>query len=68
MIKFVFLQMPIKSKVFIKALHKTQNRHKTSFSFDFNNKNIKKVFRSYHPPPPNTFTKIQLGLKHKYAI
>ena len=37
MIKVISL-IPIKSKVFIQRLHKTQNMHKISFSFDFNNK------------------------------
>ena len=40
-----FLEIPIKSKVFNQTLHKSQDRHKNSFSFDFNNKNTKNVFR-----------------------
>ena len=36
--------MPIKSKVFIQTLQKSQDRHKISFAFEFNNKNTKKVF------------------------
>ena len=38
--------MPIKLKVFIQMSQKSQDRHKTSFAFEFNNKNIKKVFGS----------------------
>ena len=35
------------------TLHKTQDRHNIySFSSEFNNKNIKKVFRANLPPPP----------------
>ena len=34
--------MPIKLKVFIQMLQKSQNRHKISFAFEFDNKNIKK--------------------------
>ena len=45
--------MPIKSKVFIQTLQKSQDRHKISFAFEFNNKNIKKVFRPNLPPPPD---------------
>ena len=36
--------MSIKSKVFIQTLQKSQDRHKSSFAFEFNNKNTKKVF------------------------
>ena len=36
--------MPIKSKVFIQTLQKSQDSHKISFAFEFNNKNTKKVF------------------------
>ena len=36
--------MPIKSKVFIQTLQKSQNRNKIRFAFEFNNKNTKKVF------------------------
>ena len=43
--------MPIELKVYIQTLHKTQDRNKISFSLDFNNKNTKKVFRSYWPLP-----------------
>ena len=35
--------MPIKLKVFIQTLQKSQDRHKISVAFEFNNKNIKKV-------------------------
>ena len=35
--------MPIKSKVFIQTLQKSQDRHKISFAFEFNDKNTKKV-------------------------
>ena len=45
--------MPIKSKVFIQTLQKSQDRHKISFAFEFNNKNTKKVFGA-NLPPPNT--------------
>ena len=44
--------MPIKSKVFIQTLQKSQDRHKISFAFGFNNKNIKKVFGANLSPPP----------------
>ena len=43
-IKLCFFQMPIESKVFIQTLQKSQARHKNRFSFEFNNKNTKKVF------------------------
>ena len=33
-------------------LQKSQDRHKISFAFEFNNKNIKKVFGANPPPPP----------------
>ena len=52
--------MPIKSKVFIQIVQKSQNRHEISFAIEFNNKNTKKVFvieffgRGRFPPPPNT--------------
>ena len=54
--------MPIKSKVFIQTLQKSQDRHKISFAFDINDKNTKKVFGANLPPcntikldlPPNT--------------
>ena len=36
--------MPIKLKVFIQMLQKSQDMHKNSFAFEFNNKNIKEVF------------------------
>ena len=55
--------MPIKSKVFIQTLQKSQDRHKICFAFEFNNKNNKKVFvigfscRGRFAPP-----QIQLGL------
>ena len=45
--------MPIKSKVFMKTLQKSQNRHKISFAIELNNKNIKKFFGA-NLPPPNT--------------
>ena len=52
--------MPIKSKVFIQIVQKSQNRHKISFAIEFNNKNTKKVFGpiqlSWIYPP------LQLGL------
>ena len=35
--------MPIKLKVFIQVLQKSHNRHKISFAFEFNNKNIKNI-------------------------
>ena len=50
--------MHIKSEVFIQTLQKSQDRHKISFAFEFNNKNTKKVFGA-NLPPPNT---IQLDL------
>ena len=34
--------MPIKSKVFILTLQKSQDMHKISFAFEFNNKTTKK--------------------------
>ena len=43
--------MPLKSKLFIQTLQKSQDRHEISFSFEFNNKNIKKVFGANLPPP-----------------
>ena len=36
--------MPIKSKVFIQTLQKSQNMQKINFAFEFNNKNAKKVY------------------------
>ena len=36
--------MPIKSKVLIQTLQKSQDRHEISFAFEFNNKNTKKIF------------------------
>ena len=36
-----FLNMPIKSKVFIETLQKSPNRHNISFTHEFNNKNTK---------------------------
>ena len=45
--------MPIKLKVFIQTLQKSQDRHKISFSFQINNKNIKKVFGANLPPSPD---------------
>ena len=55
--------MPIKSKLFIQTLQKSQDRDKISFAFEFNNKSPKKVFGANLPPPntikldlpPNTF-------------
>ena len=41
---FKFFLMPEKSKVLIQTLQKSQDRHKISFSFEFNNKNTQKVF------------------------
>ena len=32
-------------------LQKSQDRHKISFAFEFNNKNTKKVFGANLPPP-----------------
>ena len=52
--------MPINKILFIQTLHNKQDRHKISFSFDFNNKNVKKVFRSYCPPPP-AMIKVKIG-------
>ena len=53
--------MPIKSKVIMQTLQKSQDRHKGSFAFEFNNKNTKKVFvigfscrGRFAPPPPYT--------------
>ena len=52
--------MPLKSKVFTQTLQKSQDSHKISFAFEFNNKNTKKVFvigfscRGRFAPPPNT--------------
>ena len=54
--------MPIKSEVVIQILQKSQDRHKISFAFEFNNKNTKKFFGANLPPfntikfgfPPNT--------------
>ena len=43
--------MPIKLKVLIQMLQTSQNKHKISFAFEFNNKNIKKVFGANLPPP-----------------
>ena len=58
--------MAIKSKVFIQTLQKSQDRHKISFAFEFNNKNTKKVFGANLPPPPIQLSWIypptQLGL------
>ena len=42
--------MPIKSKVFIQTLQKSQDRHKIRFSFESDNKNITKVFGTNLPP------------------
>ena len=50
--------MPIKSKVFIQTLHKSQDRHKVSFAFEFNNRNTKKGKST--PPPPNTI-RVNIG-------
>ena len=36
--------LPLKSKVFVQTLQKSQDRHKISFAFEINNKNTKKVF------------------------
>ena len=49
--------MSIKLKVVIQTLQKSHDRHKISFTFEFNNKTIKKVFGANLPPPP-----IQLSL------
>ena len=43
--------MPIKSKVFIETLQKSEDRHAIILSFDFNNKNTKIVIRAYLPSP-----------------
>ena len=43
--------MPIKSKVFIQTLQKSQDRHRISVAFEFNNKNTKQVFGANLPPP-----------------
>ena len=43
--------MPIKSEVSIQTLQKSQDRHNISFSFEFNNINIKKVFGANLPLP-----------------
>ena len=65
--------MPIKSKVFIQTLQKSQERHEISFAFEFNNENTVKVFGANLPPPntikldlpPNT---ISLGLGKKFFL
>ena len=36
--------MPIKSKVLIQTLQKSQDRHQISSAFEFNNKHTKKIF------------------------
>ena len=48
-----------KSEVFIQTLQKSQDRHKISFAFEFNNKTPKTVFviaffgwGRFAPPPP----------------
>ena len=54
--------MPIKSKVFIQQLQKSQYMRNISFASKFNNKNTKTVFGANLPPlntikldlPPNT--------------
>ena len=66
-IKLEFFKMPLKSKVFIQTLQKSQERHKISFAFEFNNKNTKKVFGHICPRPPPTqlswiYPPLQLGL------
>ena len=40
-------------------LQKSQDRHKSSFAFEFNDNNIKKAFGANLPPPSD---KIKLGL------
>ena len=57
-IKLEFFKMPIKSKVFIQTLQKSQERHEISFAFEFNNENTKKVVGANLLPPPH---QIQLG-------
>ena len=64
--------MPVKSKVFIQILQKSQDRHKTSFAFEFSNKNTKKVFGQICPPPLPIqlswiYPQIQLGLMVNYG-
>ena len=43
--------MPIKLKVFIQTLQKSQDRHKIGFAFEFNNKTSKKSLGQICPPP-----------------
>ena len=52
--------MPIKSKVFIQTLQKSQDRYNISFAFEFNNKNTKKVFGQICPPPQKKTIKLDL--------
>ena len=50
-------------------LHKSQDRHKINFSFDFNNKNTKKVIGENLPPPIQfswIYPQIQLGLSNDF--
>ena len=54
--------MPIKSKVFIQKLQKSQDRHKIRFAFEFNNKNTKKVFGANLPPPNTIRVKVSRSL------
>ena len=51
-IKVEVLKMPKKSKVLIKTLQKPFSRQKNSSYFYFIDKNIQKVVRPYHLPPP----------------
>ena len=48
--------MPINLKVFIQTLQKSQDMQKISFAFEFENKNIKKVYGANLPPPPSPDT------------
>ena len=61
--------MPIKSKVFIQTLKKSQDSHKMSVAFEFNEKTPKKSLGQICPPPPPIqlrwiYPPIQLGLRY----
>ena len=60
--------MPIKSKVFIQRLQKSQDRHKISFVLNLIIKSPKTSSGQISPPPPIQLRwihpPIQLGLKH----
>ena len=43
--------MPIKLKIYIQTLQKSQDRPKISFAFEFNNKTSKKSLWQIFPPP-----------------